>query len=48
MRDIETRRFSEEGRHVGLDVYDLLIEGHFAHRGVLSVYRDVTPIVTVR
>jgi hypothetical protein len=23
---------SKEGRHVGLDFYDLLIEGHYAHR----------------
>jgi hypothetical protein len=29
---MERKAINKEGRHVGLDFYDLLIEGHYAHR----------------
>jgi len=35
------KAISKEGRHVGLDFYDLLIEGHYAHnrRSVRSHFK---------
>jgi hypothetical protein len=28
---MERKAINKEGRHVGLDFYDLLIEGHYTH-----------------
>ncbi len=37
------KAINKEGRHVGLDFYDLLIEGDYTHNrvvGVMAIYRQ--------
>jgi hypothetical protein len=36
------KQLTKEGRHVGLDFYDLLIEGDYAHKPVNECNGDVT------